>query len=605
MLQLQKTILEMIARGDPLDASMKQLCDSLQCHFDAKACSVNTVGGSGLPTIGAASDDVIPTGAERGAPPHAPCEPSAQAADCGQIMVAVHPVAAEERDNPKMPAADTGCCVSWGIPIVDDEARGVGGIALHFAEERTPTASQVHDLEAIAHICAIAIERDRRAAEHERRASEDELTGLANRAAFNTLLASLSCSVPGAWALLAVDLDNLKPVNDTFGHHVGDLLLKVAAKRLSAAAAPARVFRVGGDEFMIVMEDAGSLRDPGLVASRILHELEKPADCAGIRIAPQASLGYAVLSVDDDLAETVRQNADHALYCAKETNRGGVVKYWPGLGTPITDRIRQIREIEGALQEGRIEAWYQPIVCLQTEQIIGLEAFCRVRTRAGLIKPAAAFDLGVSDAHVAYELTRRMLSIVAEDSSGWFDKPGGPEFVAINVSTADLRVPSLRDELMAILADCRIAPEHLVLDLNETTHLALRDNHALAVIGQLRASGIRIALDDFGSGLASLSHLMSVPVDIIKLDPSLTSATDAKDKAGAIISGMLDISRRLGLDVIAEAVETEQQRVWLQSLGCTQGQGYRFAAPLRQRELVELLQRPLPVGQFASTAVTV
>jgi len=306
----------------------------------------------------------------------------------------------------------------------------------------------------------------------------------------------------------------------------------------------------------------------------LLDQLARPADCSGFWIAPRASVGGAIVAADDSISETVRQNAVHALYCAKETRRGGFVRYWPGLGSPITDRIRHAREIEGALLEGRVEPWYQPIVCLDTGRLMGLEALCRVRTADGSIKPAAVYALGDSEAEIAYELTRRMLAMVAEDFSAWVLLEGAPEYVAVNVTSADLRVSGLTEELLAILRERSLDPAHLVLDLNETTHLGLRERQTLGAIQQLHASGIRIALDDFGSGLASLSHLMNVPVDMIKLDPSLTGALVDKDKAAAIISGVLDISRRLGIDVIAEAVESEAQFSWLRSLECRFGQGY-------------------------------
>lgn len=574
MLHLQTTVLERIARGDPLAVSMQCLCEELARELDAAGCSLELQDSSGLVTPLAISIDRTQKAREA----DKDCDPG-----FAKTVVLTHPN--------EFASLKTGSDYSHSVstPVVDKGSRTTGELALHFDKLRNLSSSELQALDEMARLSALALDREREAVSHERRANEDGLTGLPNRAAFDTRLATLSCTLPGAWALLAVDLDNLKPVNDTFGHHVGDLLLKVSAERLAAAAHPADVYRIGGDEFMLVLENGELLRNLDAFASRILRELEKPADCGGIRVSPKASMGYAALSRDDAGAETVRQNADHALYCAKETNRGGVVRYWPGLGSPITDRIRQIREIESALHDDRVEAWYQPVVSLQSERVTGLEAFCRIRTRAGDIRSAAEFDLGVSDAHVAYELTRRMLAIVTADMHDRFGDCCTLDFVAINISSADLRVPGLVDEVLGVLSGSRVSPKRLVLDLNEITHLALRDHHALEVIEQLRRTGIRIALDDFGSGLASLSHLMSVPVDIIKLDPSLTCATGMRNKAEAIISGMLDISRRLELKVIAEAVETEEQCRWLRSLGCTHGQGYRFAPPVCREELNDLL----------------
>jgi diguanylate cyclase (GGDEF)-like protein len=578
MLLLQKTILEMIARGDSLRSTMEQLCLQIEERLPGVICSIIAVDAVGLLHI-VAAPNLLPEYASR--VEGIPAGP--MAGSCGSAIfhnqpVCVTDVAADPRWEIVQPEAQgAGLAACWSNPISGSGGRILGALALYFRESREPTEIEQGTVRACLDLAAIALERQERIAEREHRATHDELTGLPNLSAFNALLALLPCNVPGSWGLLAIDLDNLKPVNDTYGHHAGDSLLKIVAERLRSVAAPDLVFRVGGDEFMMVLRAGQHLTALEAFVESLLDQLARPADCSGFWIAPQASVGGAIVAADDSISETVRQNADHALYCAKETRRGGFVRYWPGLGSPITDRIRHLREIEGALQDGRVEPWYQPVICLDTGRLVGLEALCRVITPGGSIKPAAAYGLGDSEAEIAHELTRRMLAMVAEDFSAWVRSERKPDYVAVNVTSADLRVPGLTEELLAILKKRDIAPSHLVLDLNETTHLGLREKHTLRAIQQLRASGIRIALDDFGSGLASLSHLMSVPVDMIKLDPSLTGANEEKEKSAAIISGMLDISKRLGFEIIAEGVETNAQHVWLRSLGCRFAQGYHYS----------------------------
>jgi diguanylate cyclase (GGDEF)-like protein len=192
--------------------------------------------------------------------------------------------------------------------------------------------------------------------------------------------------------LLVLDLDNLKVVNDTFGHHAGDCLLRTAGARIAAAAAGGRAFRTGGDEFAIILDAPQERLDLGQSAERILTALAEPADCGGHIVVPHATIGGAEFAAGDGVAERVRQNADYALYHAKETGRGGFVRYWPGLGTNITRRLGHIREVDAALREDRIEAFYQPVVRLDTREIVGLEALCRMRLGNRIITAADGTD---------------------------------------------------------------------------------------------------------------------------------------------------------------------------------------------------------------------
>ena len=580
MLLLRKTILEMIARGGPLESTMDRLCREVEGRLPGVRCSVAAQFELGLlrpvaaPRIARATQvqmECVPVGPDAG--------PCGAAAYFGHT-VALIDLAADPRFADLRDLDGTALAACRASPIIGGTGQILGVLTLYFDRPRDADPSEVAVAQSCLDLCAIALERHALAAEREYRATHDELTGLANRSALNATLARLGCESPGAWGLIALDLDNLKPVNDTYGHHVGDCLLKVAASRLAAAAAPDLVYRIGGDEFLILLQAPGHIADIEATAMRLLAKLAEPADCGGFRMAPEASMGGAMVAIGDRLPEAVRQHADHALYCAKETRRGGFVRYWPGLGSPITDRIRHMREIEAALREDRIQTVYQPIVALATGRLVGVEALCRIVMPGGAIRPAADFNLADSDAQIAYELTRTILRRVTGDMARWRETGCDPGFAAINLSSADLRAPGLVDEVATILGEQAIETGRLVLDLNETTHLGLKDDIALSAIADLRATGVRIALDDFGSGLASLSHLVSVPVDMIKLGPALTIGIGADAKATAIIAGMIDISRRLGIDVIAESIESQRQFAALAQLGCAYGQGYHVSRPL-------------------------
>lgn len=218
-----------------------------------------------------------------------------------------------------------GLLACWSQPILDTAGEPIGTFAFYYRERRGPTPLEKEIIRHCIHLCVIAIDRHQRVIEHERRAFSDALTGLANRAAFNVALSALNCDVAGGWGLLVLDLDNLKIVNDTFGHHAGDRLLRIASERVASVVKPARAFRIGGDEFAIILQPAEDTLDLEQTAERILAALAEPAQCDGHIVVPRATIGGAVVSAGETVAERVRQNADYALYHAKETGRGGVV----------------------------------------------------------------------------------------------------------------------------------------------------------------------------------------------------------------------------------------------------------------------------------------
>lgn len=235
---------------------------------------------------------------------------------------------------------------------------------------------------------ATALERHQRVIERERGAYVDALTNLPNRASLDVALERLSRTQPSAWAVLILDLDNLNPINDTLGHAAGDALLQAVASRLAESVAPDRVFRMGGDEFAVILQRAGAPAGIEGTARHILDTLAVPA-----LILARATIGGAVLSAGNVDAKSVRQNADFALYHAKETSRGGFVLYAPGIGSAIKTRIEVIRDVDAALREGRVDAFYQPILRLDTRAIVGIEALCRLRKPDGEVGCVSPGDL--------------------------------------------------------------------------------------------------------------------------------------------------------------------------------------------------------------------
>jgi diguanylate cyclase (GGDEF)-like protein len=581
--EFQNTILEMIARGESLEDTIQRLCIEVDRMIPDVLCSVlrldtrrrlRSLAAPRLPAAYCELIDGIAIGPGVGT--------------CGTTAhfgteVETHDI---EHDPNWTGFADLllpmGIKACWSSPIFGTQGQVIATFAFYYREKRGPSAREREIVAQCVHLCAIALDRHRRVREAERRANTDFLTGLPNRAAFDAALGGLDCGVVGAWAICVVDLDNLKVANDTFGHQAGDTLIRHVADRLAAAASPDRVYRIGGDEFAIVIAEAEALDCLERTMTGYLEALSSPAECGGHIVGPRATIGFAVLSHGDRTAERVRQNADFALYHAKETGRGGYVRYWPGIGTRMTRRLTAIREVDAALREKRIEPFYQPITLLETGEIVGLEALCRMRIGETYV-PASLFHEATTDASIATSLTAQMIAQVARDVRTWLDMGIPFQHVGINVSSADLHGGSIYAVLAEAFEREGVSLEYVILEVTEMVYM---DDDAGVVrksMEALRAKGLRIALDDFGTGYASLTHPMTVPVDIIKIDKSFVDDIVSHGASAAIVEGIIGIAQKLGIKVVAEGIEKAAQARQLMKLGCTLGQGFYFSEAVDAR----------------------
>jgi len=590
LLLFQNKILEMIATGTSLDVTARRLCLEIELLLPGVACSVLRVEESGLlyplaaPSLPEKFSELI-DGLMIG-PNIGSCGSAAYLREA----VTVTDIEKDPRWTVfKDLVLSSGFKACWSVPIYNEEGAVFGTLALYFREKRMPRARERALVSASVHLCAIAIERHDRVIERERRASIDALTNLPNRSSFDAALSRLSCDKPGTWALLVVDLDNLKTINDTFGHQAGDELLQSVSQRIRTNVGSDHVFRLGGDEFAVILQEAGAVADLAGTASHILDAIGITTRCGGHMIQPRATIGGAALSPGDDDAETVHRHADFALYHAKETGRGGFVRYWPGIGTAIKHRIEMIQDVEKALKEGRIEAYYQPVVLIDTGEIVGMEALCRLRRPGGTIVSAGAFHQATTDVNIAAKLTQDMLGLVAADVRSWLERGIPIQHVGINISSADFHSGTLYDRIEAAFGRENVPLKHVILEVTESVYLGHNDPVVAQEIRALRAHGLRVALDDFGTGFASLTHLLTVPVDIIKIDRSFVSQLRPGDRGMAIIEGLLGIAQKLDIRVIAEGIETEGQARLLQEIGCTLGQGYLFSHAVAPESATQLL----------------
>lgn len=592
MLRIQNEILRMIADGEPLDDTARQICVLVEAELPGTICSILVVDRAGLlhplaapslPDDYSEALDGMVIGPEVGA-----CGTAAYLRE----VVIIEDMTVDPRCAKFASRIDgLGVTACWSLPILNDERNTVAVLGLYHRDRHYPGKAERELAEACVDLCAIALRRNERIADRERRANIDALTGLPNRSAFETAMANIPCDEIGSWGLFILDLDNLKVVNDTFGHLAGDALIRTAASRISHVMAPDITFRLGGDEFAVIMQSPELLSDLDAAAARIFAALELPAPCEGHMVVPRATIGGAVLAQGEATAIAVSEAADFALYHAKETGRGGFVRYWPGIGSRITRRRDAIRDVAGALKDDRIEAHYQPVVRLDTGEIIGLEALCRMRTVDGDLITAADFHEATTDAHVAAELTEQMLAAVAGDIRHWLDSGIPVQHVGINVSTADFYTGSIGKKFESAFDRAGVSLKHLVLEVSEDVYLGRRDRVVAKEIESLRAAGVLVALDDFGTGYASLTHLLSVPVDIIKIDQTFVARLWPEDPSMVIVEGLIDIARRLDIRVVAEGIETEVQASQLWSMGCHLGQGFAFARPGDRVTTERLLRR--------------
>ncbi|WP_292037141.1 MULTISPECIES: putative bifunctional diguanylate cyclase/phosphodiesterase [unclassified Brevundimonas] len=610
MLKLQNGILELVARGEPLGRTLHALCARVEARLPGVLCSIVAVdaGGRlrplaapGLPASFGAEIDGVQVGPDVGA--------------CGTAIHSGEPVECPDiRTDPRWDRfaeipLGLGLKACWSVPVHGKSDEVLGAFALYFREARRHTPHEAEVVEASIHLCAIAVERARQASDQYRLAYIDMLTELPNRAAFNLPFGAREEAPPTASAVLVIDLDNLKTVNDTFGHRAGDCLLKAAAAAIEKGASPHTAYRLGGDEFAVVIRDDGEEAAAATMEKRakaILKALAHPIACDGHRIIPRATIGGA--SQDGGTSvELLRQNADFALYHAKETRRGGFVAYSAGLGTTMTRRLTAIREVAEALQEDRIDAHYQPIVRVDTGEIVGLEALFRVVLPSGETQAAGDYMEAVSDPHTATLLTRRMLDIVARDIRSWLDLGIWFQHVGINASSADFQGGRLMSTIRKAFDREDVPLEHVILEVTESVYMG-RSGEIAREIQSLRENGLRVALDDFGTGFASLTHLLSLPVDIIKIDKSFIARMEPESRSAAIVEGLVSIASKLGIRVVAEGVETQEQAALLERFGCALGQGFLYAKPADRQTVTRLLferaQRRDPEIVQASSAGT-
>ena len=423
-------------------------------------------------------------------------------------------------------------------------------------------------------------------------AFHDPLTGLANRALLidrvdHARAAASGRASAGSLALIYVDLDDFKTVNDGLGHEAGDDLLRLAAARIQNAVRPGdTAARLGGDEFAVLLED---LPNPVLAyeaGARILEALREPFEVAGSSVPLNASLGIAVSNGSDDAAALLR-NADLALYRAKGQGKGRFEVYEAGMHAAVVERMGVKADLRRAVAAGEFEPFYQPIVDLMSGQVTGVEALVRWNhPERGLVAPLNFIPLA-EETGLIIDIGREVLNRACADMAMWRRhlRDDAPATVSVNLSARQIQYPGLIDDVKNALHNASLPASALTLEITESILLDDADAAAHTLDG-LKRLGLTIALDDFGTGYSSLSYLDRFPVDIVKIDKSFIDALAGASSLGSpLVAAIINLGTLLGLGVTAEGIESVDQVARLRQLGCVHGQGYYFAKPMPASEL--------------------
>ena len=434
----------------------------------------------------------------------------------------------------------------------------------------------------------LAFRQLRRLADLRRQATTDDLTGLPNRRAFYADVTARLTAASSGSALLLLDLDRFKEVNDTLGHHVGDELLTLVGARLSAQLRHADpLARLGGDEFGVLLANS-SRQEASAVAAKLRAALVEPFSLGGLSVRTDVSIGIALAPEHGNDVTVLLRRADIAMYKAKAAHEGQ--RFFVGDDDAGGgDRLRTVQELRTALAEDQLTLHYQPKVDLRTDQVHGVEALVRwEHPTRGLLYPDSFLTL-VEDVGLMRSLTQVVLELALDQAVAW-RAAGRPLAVAVNLSASSLVDTDLPEQVAALLLARRLPASALQLEITEEFLMSDRDR-ARTILHRLRDSGVQISVDDFGTGYSSLAYLRELPIDELKLDRSFVFPMADDARAAALVVATIYLAHSLGLRMVAEGVENAGALAELTRHGCDQAQGYYLSRPVPAAELDLWLER--------------
>ena len=478
---------------------------------------------------------------------------------------------------------------------IHENGRAVGSITVaSYQADREYSQTECEMLVALAHHASIAL-NDAKAVDQIRHlAYHDALTGLPNRVLFFEHLTRAVANASRSGATLAVlylDLDRFKLVNDSLGHTVGDLLLEAVSKRLRGSLRAADLAaRLGGDEFAVLVENT-TASGAAALAEVIGNALSDPFDISGHDLVVTASIGVVVDEAGHTGADALLRNADLAMYRAKLDGFGTHLVYEPNMHVLVSDRAHLEGSLRRAVQLEQFEVHYQPIVWLTSGEAVGVEALVRWRREDGSLVPPAEFIPVAEDMGLIMPIGRMVMHTAMRQVREWQKTHTNARALtlSINLSPRQLYQPDVVSEVVDALEATGFDAQYLTLEITETA-LMHETNTMTARLGELRALGARIALDDFGTGYSSLSHLRNFPIDVLKVDKSFIDDIACGTEDANLARAIVELAKTLNLEIVAEGIEDPMQVAELVRLGCLMGQGFHFAKGLPAAELSQYLR---------------
>jgi diguanylate cyclase len=478
-------------------------------------------------------------------------------------------------------------------------AVAIGMFALGLLIVTLVTAVYDAHLQSRARIQALRLEQANAALQHQ--ATHDALTGLPNRLLFIDRLGREIAHAERdghVFAVLVVDLDRFKVINDTLGHGPGDQLLVEIARRLSSAIRSAdTVARTGGDEFLLLLTDIREAPDAAVMAAKIISELDRAVSISGTEVHTSASIGISVYPADGSDSDTLVAHADEAMYFAKQAGRNSFQFFSPGMSVFSRERLDLESELRRALPMKQFEVHYQPKVDVATGRMNSVEALLRWRhpTR-GLVGPLEFIPIA-EETGLMLSIGEWVLREACRQARQW-QREGLPFLrIAVNISPIHFRQSKFLEIVRSALLDHDLEPQYLEIELTETTVMDHAEN-SVNILEELSRMGVIVSIDDFGTGYSSMSYLRRFPIDKLKIDRSFIHDMTTNSDAASIVKAIISLAHSLRLKVVAEGVETAEQLEQLRELGCDQFQGFYRSAAVLPSEIGDFVQKSADVASF-------
>jgi diguanylate cyclase (GGDEF)-like protein len=602
-------VLEMIAKNEPLEAILNTLVDTVEAQRPGAICAIMLAQGRSLHQVAGRRLPDAYLQAIAGAPIGADSSLAGVSAHRGQPVV-IEDIGQDDfwREREGL-ALSLGLRAGWAVPLLSSAGRALGSMVTYQRKPATPSADDLRLLDDITYLATIAVEQRSLMDKLAYQAQHDALTGLPNRVLFEDRLqqaiAQAARSGEGV-ALLYVDLNDFKRINDTLGHHVGDVLLRLVAQRFKSRVRQSDTLaRMGGDEFGVVLT---GLKDPTKaagVAQKLHDALVSAFDVNDMQLFLSGSIGISLYPQDGQEVGVLQRNADTAMYRAKLEGGAGFRFFAPEMHAEALERLEFDTSLRSALANKELKLHYQPQFSLETKEIVGVEALLRwAHPKYGPIPPTKFIPLA-EETGLILPIGTWVLKEACRQNLAWQLAGYRPIRISVNVAPLQFGRPDFVKTVSDALGESGLDPQWLELEVTEGT--LMRDvADVRGRLMELQRLGVRISIDDFGTGYSSLSYLQQLPIDSLKVDRSfvrdVTFPATEPDHGRSLVKSIVSLAHSLGMEVVAEGIETVDQLEFLRTLQCETGQGYLVAKPMPADQVVHMLSPLASASELEQSA---